>query len=64
SSTAIVNTPMEKADSRSFADNADCRYTVVLNGTIRYIVTIGNGMQESCTETISLQDLGVTELIN
>ncbi|KAL3847927.1 hypothetical protein ACJMK2_018817 [Sinanodonta woodiana] len=64
SSTTIVNTPMEKADIRSFADNTDCRYTVNLNGTIKYIVTIGNGVQESCTGSISLQDFGVTKQTN
>ncbi|KAK3576805.1 hypothetical protein CHS0354_002589 [Potamilus streckersoni] len=62
--STIVNKLMENADSRSFADNEDCRCTVVLKGTIRYIVTIGNGIQESCFGSYSLQDLGVIEQSN
>ncbi|KAL3886384.1 hypothetical protein ACJMK2_026382 [Sinanodonta woodiana] len=61
---AIVNVPMQRNNSRTFADIHDRSFRVVVNGNINYIVHIGNGIQESSDDRPSLQELGVTERLN
>ncbi|KAL3886389.1 hypothetical protein ACJMK2_026387 [Sinanodonta woodiana] len=61
---AIVNVPMQKNTSRTFADIHDRRFRVVVNRNTSYIVHIGNGIQESLNDKHGLQELGVTERLN